>query len=375
MSENDDDLTPDQLRDWMAGHGLLPTVPAADPDEREALLARITAAPDSSRITAAPDGTASAATPDRATSPSAATRSWSRFRLRRTPVAILVAAVLVAVLIVVVQGTWTATPTAASGPPAMLTYSGGDAANAGDAEPAAATLRAAATIAAAQKARDATEGTIQHVVTYGWLGAFGDDKDANELIPTQTSKWLSADGSMRVTQQRMVAMRADGTLDPHPVGGTEATDEFPAGSFPADLAATVTRDPATVLDALAAGFVPGSAGCGSDTSCRLSTVQTLFESYVVPPDLAAAVWTALLDDEDLRSLGTTTDRLGRPALAIAMPATSTFTGTVLLISTETGQMSGWEMITLDPSLLGVAPAVLSFESVSTVEWVDEFVDD
>lgn len=335
MPDRDDDRAVEQMRQWMTSHDLLPPVPRGPAEPAEVLR----------KITSSTPGP----------------QHPARYLLGA-------AAVVLVALVVVAQAVWTAPPTTAAGAPAMLTYSDGDPHRLADAPGGTTALLGAAATAARAEPAPGT-GPIQHVTSYGWLKSSTDD-DPLQLVPTMTSSWLMPDGSARIAQQRSRPLHDDGTLETSPPGGTSAVDDLPAGAHDPSLAQSLPRDPATVVSAVQEAFSGAGANCTESTVCQVAALKALWATYVVPPDLAAAIWEALANDQSMHSLGATVDRLGRPVLAVAY-APDARSVEVLLISAETGQLSGTESISLDPDVVDEPPAVTSFTALTDTRWVDE----
>jgi hypothetical protein len=162
--------------------------------------------------------------------------------------------------------------------------------------------------------------------------------------------------------------------------GNEGTDDYPAGSLDPAIPDRFPRNPAALRTALLAYKNMGAA-CPPDpsqqTPCLMTAVRDLYSQYVIPPDLAAAIWTVLADQPDLKYLGTTTDRAGRAAKGIAYQIATQDAAivTVLLIDPEDGQLIGTETVTLKDPALGVdRPTVTGFETYTARAWVANIGD-
>lgn len=350
----DDDREIEATRAFFAERGLLPDIPERfGHDERAAGLLR-------ERILAG-------AGPAR------------RLARRRRPARLLVAVVLLALL-----GTGASTllhdrPAAAATTPVMLAYGVADLASAASAPPAAPALEAAARSAASLSAAR-KNGSVQYLARYGWLA--GQDVDESDtlavaLYPTLTQWWMAADGSVRLDESRGAPLDFQGRLTAPRQGAPDAvtTDTVPAGSLDPGLAERLSTVPARLRTQL----VDTQEGlpCDQDDHwravCLVQAVQTLYDQYVLPPALVAALWEVLADEPALRSLGETTDRLGRAAVAIALPPAPDEESpqvTALLISSVTGAYLGTETIMLHDAALGIdGPTVLGFSELSTAAWV------
>lgn len=248
------------------------------------------------------------------------------------------------------------TPAAAAGTPAMLRYtllSEVDASTVASAPSAHDPL-----IYAAQSVPvDAAQGIggVQYVSSYGWLSDMRVDAQANTAViyPTFTQWWLSGSGAVRLDERREPPLALDGRLtasDSEADAMSNTSETNPSGTVPPDVAKELPTDVEPLRAALIASQVglPCTQSSWWRAECLVVAIQAIYQQYVVPPQLAAAMWRVLADEPELRYLGETTDRLGRAATAIALPPAPgqpVEQTTVLLISTETGSYLGSETIT------------------------------
>jgi hypothetical protein len=333
-----------ELGSWMGEHGLLPTIPpelAADPEQGAQLLRRILAAP-------APP----------------------RRRVSRLPGLLAAAAVMLIVLVVAGRDLLTSEPSAAAGTPAMLSYTA-DLDHLDRADPAGPALAAAARTAGRAPTAGRT-GTVQHVASFGWLLTV--DSTETAVYPTETEQWLAPDGSTRVDQRRSHPLNLDGTISTTgtATGRAAATDTTPAGTTDPGRAAALPRDPAQLAPALIAAF--SLPACDQSPAvhahCVVIAIEDLYAQYVVPNDLAAALWQVLAAEQGPVSLGSTTDRFGAAVTAVALETTPGSTVEILLVSTATGQLTGTETVTLVDPRLGIdRPTVSSFTAIRQSRWV------
>jgi len=238
--------------------------------------------------------------------------------------------------------------------------------------------------AIAQAARSSNDptgiGDVQFVANYGWYLSIEHDATGttSQIFPTFTRSWLAADGSATVTQSRGSALDTDGRTSPDTPAGIGGTDVLPVGTLDAGLAARL--DATTDEPALQTALLELSAGlpCDRDTrwhaQCLVEAVLQLYNLYVVPPTLTARIWDILGHETAIHDLGTTTDRMGRPAVAVALPSdpddTIRTTVSVLILSPDTGQLTGTETITLSDTVSPVTePAVTSFTTWIDRQWV------
>ena len=362
----------DELRDLMRAAGMLPAIPPALTDDvpaREALLSRILA---EARSGDNADEAGAAVAP---ATPITSARHRRSGRTRRR---VLTLAVAGTVALIAALGTQlTSGPQALAGSPAPLTFSRADALAvvAGTAPSAAASLTDLAATALAAPVPE-PGGDVQRVATYAWLSVQDGDSGAVSTVPTQSVWWASVDGAIQFTQIRTGAITPDGQIDPaaEPQPATPtSTDTFPAGSLIPATLADLPRDTGALTAELVA--LAGGEACAVDevaqAACLVTSVQQLFSQYVVPGDLAAALWSALAEQPAVADLGSTTDRFGRPGAAVAVaPAPGALdVVTILVISPTDGQLLGVETIAVSDPDGATSPTVTGFTAWNPSSWV------
>jgi len=195
---------------------------------------------------------------------------------------------------------------------------------------------------------------------------------------TRSDFWISPDGAARIDEtwgpevdvSQFSKLDVFGQLDvTAPIVGETTTTLIPAptairhtgeGVFTPWVIADLPRDPAKLRTAL----LQLNRSCQlADDQCVIFTILMLNRQYVIPGDLAASMWQLLAEIPTVRDLGTTTDRIGRPALAFAH---TLFPGEsdefeILLISPETGQLIGWEDVIVNDTRHNISePTVVGF---------------
>ncbi|MDR1426624.1 MAG: hypothetical protein LBJ08_02555 [Bifidobacteriaceae bacterium] len=214
-------------------------------------------------------------------------------------------------------------------------------------------------------ASDDGGGDVQWVRLAGWwLGAQSSEGAAGgspTLDPISADKYFLPDGTVRLIERR------GEPLDPHKglvdADGTwvKIRDEaVPGRDQGAHYAQTLSTDPATLTGQL----VTDRAGCPNLATCVANQIADLHYAYVIPARVRAAMWLALAETQGMSFLGQTNDRLGRPALAFAAPATQD-RQLLLYADQETGALLGSEVILVrDSQELGIeAPAVMEFTAL------------
>lgn len=354
----DDEREIELTREYFRVHGLLPEIPRqfdADRAAEDHVLAVVLERP---RVPA--------------------TAPWRR-------VALVAATVVALVVITGIGGVFRGAPAAAAGAPAMLSYGDLRDVDASNIESAPSAhdvlLSAAALVAVSADSQGA--GGVQYVSSYGWLSdvRVGTQSDSRLIYPTFTQWWLDADGAVRLDERREPALTADGQLiasvsEANAMSDTSETN--PPGTVPPDMAKELPAD----VEPLRAALVGPQAGlpCGENSwrraECLVSAIQTIYQQYVVSPQLASAMWRALATEPEIRYLGSTTDRLGRAATAVALPpepGQPVEQTTVLLVSPDTGEYLGNETITLHDLGVGITrPTVTGFVELLTSRRVASF---
>ena len=302
-------------------------------------------------------------------------RRGSKRRLAPTLLAGTAAAVVASVLVALQP--WSAPVAQASTPP-ILDYEFAEAARISDApgvDPAD-TLEQLAL--AAERTRSGMSPTaMQHVVTEGWSieKDFDPDPDST-IIATRTENWLRPDGSFRTRAHLSEPLTADGRGVPRDGRldrGTEFFDETnePAGTFDADFFADMPNTVDGVRDALLDDIECLERKRGQERSwCLTDQLRNLPRKYVIPPDVMAAIWRMLAEEEGIRSLGTVKDRTGREAVALSFiwDGAPEYRA-VLLADPTTGQVTGSERILIKPSSSSPVkpPAIEQFLAIVTSE--------
>lgn len=306
-------------------------------------------------------------------------------RSRRRRISLLASSVAaVGVLVVGVLQPWTSTPVQAM-VPAILDYefAAADAIAAAAGEDPAAVIQQLADAAGSLPTPPARSGT-QYVVTDNWYAnieattAAEAEAENSVLVPQINETWLAPDGSLRIVERRDDPLPADGRglpakgeWDEQPLSSDETS---PVGSKDPTRASTLPTDPDRLRDELLE-----SAGCtdikpGTARSlCLYQEITTLNYRYVVSPQLNAAIWKMLHDEEGFRSLGEVKDRAGRAGVGISLiPDDTPEYRYVLIADPKTGQLLGSEQILIAPVEGNPmkAPAIMSFTAILESKYVD-----
>ncbi|WP_300680037.1 hypothetical protein [Nocardioides sp.] len=288
-------------------------------------------------------------------------------------VAVAAVAVLVFALTQVLPQRGGGGPAVALTPP-MLTLSGiseADAATAGSAADGVLTTLAEHASAAAAPADE----PVQRLEIAGWWAsttpADGTAPVATVLLPTVSTVYVLPDGDRRAIERRGTPLDRYGRVAALPDGDSSAVssdqttplDPSRGPDYPATLPTTVVG----MREALA----PAADCAGMVASCLLSSVQDLFENYVVPPAVTAVVWRTLATESGITSLGETKDRRGRTAQVLTAPSINPRQQILVLIDPDHGTYLGSEnvLIKADENFGFDPPAVVSFTAVVSAQRV------
>lgn len=96
--------------------------------------------------------------------------------------------------------------------------------------------------------------------------------------------------------------------------------------------------------ALAQRLTSGPACKGASAACALAELTDLYSTYTIPPAIAADLWHAIARLPGITDLGTTNDRIGRPAIGLS--ATTSIPGErlIVLADAHTGALLGSETV-------------------------------
>jgi hypothetical protein len=214
------------------------------------------------------------------------------------------------------------------------------------------------------------EGTVQFISSINHtleLRNFDNPQIDNMYVQLVLDEfWIEPDGAARTEQTfgPQVPLDQLGQLDfTAPIVGESNSFWHGPNSFTPWIIAQLPREPQKLANALKALEFQWGGG-DSDTSL-LNAIVSLYRTHVVPDDLAAAIWQLLSTNPAIRDLGETTDRIGRPAQALAFKSfpkdrhNDSFD--LLLVSPETGRLIGWEWVAVNDATHNVtAPTVLGF---------------
>lgn len=288
-----------------------------------------------------------------------------------------VAAVAVGVAIAAIFTPWSH-PSALADTPPILSYQFAPATNIAFAPGKDARPDLLALSAAAASSKSISEnGPVQYVQTDNWFVSREDSEkvSTSELVPTVVQSWLAPDGSQTIVETTGRRLRVDGRgLTPAPRSSSARADqEFPPGSADAKRIANLGTTSTAVRRELIQ-----TAGCERDASstsraqCLYQEITGLFNQYVIPPKVASLFWQLLADEPGFRSLGSVTDRAGRPGIGISVISSDAPEfRSVLVISPSTGQLLGTEVILIKTNTeLGLkAPAINSFSAILAAEYM------
>lgn len=320
-------------------------------------------------IVATPRDERSAPTPLRLRSP-------RQRRTALTTAAVVATAAAISVVLVLRPGDPT-TPAAQAGTPPLLSFElAPDGRLPASGRSAAAELERLASLRAGQPT--AGSGAVQHVSVDAWWAATVDSggpaRPATTVTPVHTDSYFFPDATLRVVERRGVPLTTAGRID-EPVdlsrGAITSDESFPSPDPGPRHAAVLPTTAAGVRARLARDDDP--ALCGDQpAACLVNDMIDLHRSYVVPPDVDAALWGALAREPGIRYLGRTTDRVGRAAVAFTTPSYDAVSQIVVFADPTTGAFLGDELVLVapSPSYALRPPAVTSFSAVVEARWLD-----
>lgn len=212
-----------------------------------------------------------------------------------------------------------------------------------------------------------SRGRYTYVRTEGWylFSEGGDARTRSATVPSTTETWQAPDGSGRLRRvygdpsftsaASARSWRRQGIGRPQPVDSRVGPGGMPFQWPPGTLSA----DPAVLRTQLAQGH-PVAGGAAE----VLVAIQDLYRQEPVPPPVQAAVLRILAGLPGLRYDGRTTDRAGRPGVAVSLD--SSLGGlperTIMVLDPATGRLLDAEgVLTRSPGKLDVrVPAVAEY---------------
>ncbi|GAB3196923.1 hypothetical protein GCM10027062_07330 [Nocardioides hungaricus] len=302
-----------------------------------------------------------------------APRRWWQGRHRGLSLTVATGICLILGVLAVATQPWAGAPPAGAQTPAMLRFAGIEAGRIEPAgEPAGALLHQIAARAAVLP--EPAELPVQYVELDGWWASSAPAQDGRRartvLVPTLSRAYLLPGGDRRSIEVRGDPLDSEGrpsTVEPSWDAAPTISDTITAldRDQGLDYLQRLPADPGR----LSRFLVPDDVCVETRGGCLLSTVSALFEKYVVPPQIAARLWSVLAAEPTITSLGMTTDRLGREAVALTAPSMSPGQQLLVLADPDSGRYLGSETILVapDPAWGFDPPAVLSFTALVTAE--------
>lgn len=230
-------------------------------------------------------------------------------------------------------------------------------------QPAAPALRRIAAAAAKLRPeRRPASATTQRVTTDQWRLEVTVEGGAVRLAirPTHQDSWLSSDGRVRLREVATAPQfdESGRQAGDDRSGDVTRDDVSSAGARGALWAQRLPRNPDELRAVLTAGG-EADAKPTTPTVVLAGNIQSVFDRWVVDPDLAAAMWSALAQMDGVRDLGDVRDREGRPGRAFAVWDENAQTLEVLIVDPRTG------------ALLGVEGVLFGYPNVETDQRLDE----
>jgi hypothetical protein len=214
-------------------------------------------------------------------------------------------------------------------------------------------------------ARGGASGRFEHLRYQQWsLFTRIDDKQVTSaVVPQQIEQWQAADGSGKRVQTYVTPLFRD-----HAEERAWRDAGSPGKSEPPMVMSGLSRmwsdRPPTDTAALTAWLRRGHPAANGPQETMVA-ISDLVKQDVLSSQERAAVLRVLADVPGLVELGTTTDRAGRPVMAVAVDTTGSGLPTrhTLLVDPSTGAILGYEqMLTQSPGKLNVPiPSIIGYD--------------
>ncbi|OUZ10250.1 hypothetical protein BHE97_07795 [Aeromicrobium sp. PE09-221] len=189
----------------------------------------------------------------------------------------------------------------------------------------------------------------------------------SSLVSVTRESNFAPDGTMHIVESRGSDLDQHGRVTKpadEPGAPTTVNESFESNDPGPGFADELSTDPQRLRQQLDARQDPETCA-GTPASCLVIDTIDLFHSYVVRPELAAALWRTLASEPEVTYLGEVNDRLNRPADAFVVPGLDQTTQLLIFLDPETGLYLGDEEILIEPSeaFEFEPPAVLSFSAL------------
>ncbi len=290
------------------------------------------------------------------------------------------AAAAASVVLVTIFTPWSQ-PSATANTPPILNYEFAKATNIAYApgQPARQDLLHLAQAARTSNPPAQSGGSVQYVQTNNWFSSREDTKKSStsKLIPTTIQAWLSPDGSQTSIESSGTPLRADGRgLAPSTPSTTATRDQVfpPHSADPHRISELGTTVNDVRRELLRSAECDPNATPTARAQCLYQEITGLFRQYVVGPKVASLFWTVLANEPGFRTLGSVTDRAGRPGVGISVISSEAPEfRLVLIIGRSTGQLLGTEEILIKSNAkLGLkAPAINAFTAILKSEYTPD----
>lgn len=207
---------------------------------------------------------------------------------------------------------------------------------------------------------------VQFVATLSWRYAGGHASLAS--VPAE--RYLLGNGLIRLIEREPQPLDAEGRVsdDADPRTLPVASDRtIPGPAAGPEYPSTLPTDPARLTAELTSGACSQASACLAEASLSLHT------GFVLRPELSAALWRALAATGEADYLGETLDRIGRPAVALQVPAPGADRYRVVYADPHTGALLGADLIgTAHETGQGsIGPAVIGFTAIFGARRVSE----
>lgn len=261
----------------------------------------------------------------------------------RRVAAVAVAFAAVATVLIVATVGWLRSPSGTSAPtataPAPLTF------NTPATTDASQILTRLATLRPESSGAVPSDATIERILTYQWPSGAASDA-ASPLAVTRRETFVFPNGAVRTSTSVAGVVSASGRLELAGTAVASAAHISTSGGRSQEALSGALSEPRDrLLTALAQ-----LGGCNAPTAlCLLDGLSQLSLNYVADPALTRRLWRTLATVPGIKTWGTTTDRLGRPALSLVATRPGGGRRLVVLIAPRSGAFLGYERLVGQPS--------------------------
>lgn len=210
-------------------------------------------------------------------------------------------------------------------------------------------------------------GPIQRVESSAWW--LNTEQTAggpqSELVPVDVQRYVLPGGRIRIREERGAPITTEGDLGEQAAGPVASDETFPLDtSNPMERPMELPRDVGALRQVL---LGPEPAECANtEAYCITRALRSLNLTFVLDPDLQAALIRSLRGEDDIRYAGPGRDRLGREVKVFVVDDPDRAHQHLVLFEASTGAWVGDETV-LTRSIPDVdvePPAVIEFNAIT-----------